>query len=180
MTKIYKYKIIFIVIALCQFGCASSSYTLVYHQKDFKPHNLDVITVLPVVDARQQVFEKTNFEEETEEIQELIIKKLKKKGYACKAIYDANAMGNILPTQIPFLDASRISKIGPGDANWILLPVVIALKPFMGATTKQSEIVFYLFEKPTGELVWEGSGRLFKNDMLGATKKLLHDFPSKK
>lgn len=177
MANIDKYKILFIVIVLCQFGCANM-FTLVYHQKDFKPNNLDVITVLPVADARRQVFEKGNFEKEIEGLQQLIVKKLDKKGYTYKVVTGTNAMGNIHPTQVPFLDAERISKIGPSEANWILLPVVLEYHPFWDAEFKYAEIACYLFEKPTGELVWEGSAR-YKN-LKGATKKLMKEFPSKK
>lgn len=111
---------------------------------------------------------------------------LKKKGYACEAIDDTNALGNIQPTQIPFLDTSRISKIGPIDANWILVPVVIELLTGqVGITRNYAEIVCYLYEKPTGKLIWEGrayfGGPLRKTGNLhGAINKLMKEFPSNK
>ena len=178
MGQIEKYKIFLIVVVVFQLvGCAPK-LTLVYHREDFKPNNIDVITVFPVLDARRHVFVNDNFEEETEKIQELILKKLKKKGYPTKVINDTNAMGDIQPTMIPFLDSDRIREIGPSDANWILLPTVVALKTFMGATSKSGEIVCYLYEKRTGKLVWEGSG--WSTDLLGAAKGLMSDLPSNK
>lgn len=176
MAKIYKYIIFFIVITLFQSGCLKN--TLIYHTKNFEPHAIDVITVLPVLDARRQVYASVDFEKETKKIQKLIVKRLKKKNYTLKVIGDTNAMGNIQPTQIPFLDADRISKIGPNDSNWILVPVVTALKNFMGANTKHAEIVCYLFEKRTGKLVWEGSG--YYPELRGATKNVMRNFPSNK
>jgi len=176
MAKIYKYIIFFIIITLFQFGCVKK--TLVYHTKNFEPRALDVITVLPVLDARRQVYANVDFEKETKKIQKRIVKRLKKKKYALKVIGDTNAMGDIQPTQIPFLDADRISKIGHNDSNWILVPVVTALQTFTGASSKHAEIVCYLFEKRTGKLVWEGSGR--GAELIGATKNIMRDFPSNK
>lgn len=187
MAMIYKYKILFIVMLLCQLGCAN--YTLVYHQKDFKLQSLDNITILPLVDARRVVEQKISFEEEIEEIQELIVKKLKKKGYVCKAIIDTNFVENIQPAGIPFLDAKSIRNIGPIDAKYILLPVVVELVTAENAYLTRSkgrpvvvvraEMVCYLFEKPTGKLVWEGNA-IFNKDLHGAIKKLMKEFPSKK
>jgi len=169
---------LFAVILLCVAlsGCAPK-FNLVYQQKDFKPDDIDVITVLPILDARRQVYSNYTFEDETGKMQGLIVEKLEKKGYTPKPLDDTSALGNIHPTQIPFLDAVRVKKIGPSNANWILVPTVCELKTYAGATTKIAEIVCYLFEKRTGKLVWEGSGR--STDLRPATKGLMNTFPSK-
>ncbi len=169
MAKILRNKMLLVIIVLCQFGCVT--HTVVYQQKDFKPHNLGSIAVLPVIDDRIEVLEKFDFEEETEGIQPLIVKKLKKKGYVSEAVDDANAIGNIQPAQIPFLDAGSISDIGPIDANYILLPVVNI------ANSACVAFICYLYEKQTGELIWEGSGYHDKSNK--AIKVLMKEFPSK-
>lgn len=179
MSQINRYSIFLAIVAVFQLvGCAPK-FTLVYNQEDFKPNDIDVITVFPILDARRQVFVNDNYEEETEPIQELIVEKLKEKRYEIKVINDTNSMGNIQPTMIPFLDSDRIREIGPSDATWILLPTVSALKTFTGATYKEGELVCYLYEKRAGKLVWEGRGSSF-SDLRDATKILMKDFPSNK
>lgn len=170
MAKILKNKMLLIIVVLCQFGCVTR--TLVYQQKDFKPHNLNSIAVLPVIDDRIEVLEKINFEEETEKIQPLIVKKLKKKGYVSEMVDDTNAIGNIQPAQIPFLDARRIRKIGPSDANWVLLPVVYAANGYAIG------VICYLYEKQIGKLIWEGSA--YHSKPKKVIKLLMKKFPSKK
>lgn len=177
MTKSWKFIILLIVVAALPFGCAPK-FNLIYQQKDFKPDGIDVITVLPILDARRQVYSNYTFEDETGRMQALIVEKLEDKGYTPKPLDDTIALGNIHPTQIPFLDAGRVKKIGPSDANWILVPTVCELKTYTGATTKIAEIVCYLFEKQTGKLVWEGSGR--STELRAATKGLMNTFPSNK
>jgi len=176
MAKINRYGIFFILVIVAQLtGCGR---TLVYQQTDFNPKDIDVITVFPLLDARQHVFAYDDFEEETEDIQLMILKRLKKKGYTFKVLNDTSTLGNIQPQMIPFLESERVRKIGPNDAHWILVPTVSALRTFGAVTPSYGEITCYIYNKYTGELVWEGSG----NDVLlvRATRALMSDFPSNK
>lgn len=176
MDKFYRLKILFIIIIAFQFGCAAKKFTLIYHQNDLKSKDLDIITVLPVFDGRRSIQSKMDFQKESEGVQQLILEQLKKKGYDVEAINDTDALGGIQPTQIPFLDASRIREIGPKDAEWILVPIVLDLREV--SSFNMTEIICYLFEKTNGKLLWEGSNRY--SDLQKATKKLMARFPSNK
>lgn len=203
-TKVSSYLIFFALIALFQIGCSQRSFittgqkilriymktdVVIYQHKDFRPQSPDVITVLPVVDGRLIVKQGDDFEKETRGLQELIAATLKKKRYDCEVSDNANAMGGIHPSQIPFLDASHISEIGPGDSGWILVPVVNDFFRIYGAPMGAAmlvkytalpthpDITCYLFEKRSGKLMWEGNATYL--ELKTAAQDLMHSFPAK-
>jgi len=164
MIQIKKYRKFLIIIALFQVvGCLPTKHTLVYHQQDFNPNDIDVITVFPIItaspmlDAQSQAFAK--------DFQSLLLEELKKKGYTFNILNNTDTLGNIQPTMIPFLDSGRIREIGPNDAQWILMPTAI-----------DGDVVCYLYQKATGKLMWEGSVSAI-NQREGI-KVLMKRFPS--
>ncbi len=179
----YVHMVLFIAIALCQFGCLPWRLSpLVYFQEDFKADNVDSITVLPLTDARRPEQDTgLDYDKECEGVQELLREKLKEKGYTVKDFGGEDALGNIQPGQIPFLDADRIREIGPDDARWVLLPTVTRFGYDLFGTPT-AEIVCYLYEKPTGKLGWEGSvtSDKGKGPMKQAVELLMVEFPFRK
>ena len=171
-----QHKIILLTISIFQLaGCANTE--LVYHTRDFNSQEIDIITILPVLDARLESFVEDDFSEETEEFQSIILDELEDSGYTVNAVSDPEILENISPSQVPFLSADQVRKIDLINTSWLLLPVVIGLQTYNGVIPGFGEIVFYLFEKHSGKLVWEGSST--DSYLEGATEGLIDEFPDK-
>ncbi len=176
LVMINRCKLLLITISIFQlFGCANS--TLVYHKTDFSSQEIDIISVLPLLDARRRAFSEDNYSEETEEIQSIIVEELEDKDYTVKVVSKSDFRENINPTQIPFMNADQIRKIDLVDTSWLLLPTVTGLQTFTGTLLGYGETVFYLFEKRSGKLVWEGSS--IDGDLDDAIEDLIDEFPDK-
>ncbi len=171
MNRKYHYQLFCVLLVFLCFACTPKP-TLVYHHKDFSYQELDVITILPMIDARNVVVtnpEADEMDEDIESYRQMIAEGLNKKEYKTRVVDDPNTIGDILPAQIPFLDASQISEIGPKDARWILLPVAVSDRP--------PDVICYLFDKTRGKLMWEGSGH--SGNLEWAFKGVLHRFPNR-
>ncbi len=153
----------FILAFLC-IGCVNP--TLVYQHRDFNHKELDRIILLPMVDARNIVLIDPE-DEDTEDYQQLIAEELQEKEYNIQVVEDPDALGDILPGQLPFLDANHIRELGPQDARWVLVPVAVS--------DRQPEGMWYLFDKTRGKLMWEGSG--IDDDLEEAFEVLMEKFP---
>lgn len=157
------------------------------HQESLDSTRIDKITILEVADGRNQVHENIDFEKETSMIQSLMIACLKQKGYECAALKDRSAMA-MSAQQVPFAESSQIRKMGPEEAQWVMVPIVENLNKTKGSGSNCT-LSCYLFDKSAGRLAWENSASrntvpltIFQQselDVKGTVRILLEKFPAK-
>ena len=158
--------LVFATLALLS-GCMTPQ-KLQYTSTELYSLNKPIIYILPLADARPDTSESANFDRLTGKT---LARQLKRKGYQTQQIKDRTAVDALEEDQLRGLRDSLttaeeieiIAQLGPAEARWILLPVMLdyRLKVLLGCKATV-DVGCYLLDKQTGRTVlWhktEGSG----------------------
>ena len=172
-------------------GCAT---TPVFLSNTFDQENIDEIFVLPVVDLRfdkEKKIEELNRRVHSEIKRYLILKK-----YKFSLVKDRTLVDNITDEDIKQANTDWISKLGPPNSRWILLPVLKDVYKGWNlpqGTTGTAEMYAVFYDKQSATKIWYNKkisrvqgygliGKVFKFDMHEfaagqATLDLMKSFP---
>ena len=173
----YGHLMIGIAVAMTLPAC--TKWVVIYQNPSFDARSMDRIEVTPVVDGRRRVVEKANYDKAVKPLQQRIAKLLKKRGYDSVLATHFGTRGALDADQIAFADPDTIRQLGTGQTPWVFVPVVDDYFKIGGmVSTTTSEMTAYLFNRSTGELVWEGSG--MKKELKEAITDVINQLPKRK
>lgn len=112
------------------------------------------VFVLPIVNARAGKKAGVNMDN----LQESVVNIVKRKHYPVSAAGVGDA-GQIAEEDLQTALPKVIGKLGPADARWVMVVCLedVASKVTFGSTGN-AELSGYLFDKQSGELIWQGKG----------------------
>jgi hypothetical protein len=158
MSLVRKYLILLIVVLALGLmtGCVPALEPAIQLDSNFQPQKVDLISILPPVDARLDKKEKVNLQKE---LNKAARSKLKKKRYKVQLIDTDSTNSVITKDDLETYDAAWIKKLGPGDANWVMVLVLddVVTKLSFGSTGN-AEVSGFLFDKQSGTLLWRDKG----------------------
>jgi hypothetical protein len=158
MSLVRKYLILLIVVLALGLmtGCVPALEPAIQLDSNFQPQKVDVISILPPVDARLDKKEKVNLQKE---LNKTARSKLKKKRYKVQLIDTDSTNSVITKDDLETHDAAWIKKLGPGDANWLMVLVLddVVTKLSFGSSGN-AEVSGFLFDKQSGTLLWRDKG----------------------
>ena len=171
-------------------GCAPSKEAI-YVDPNFP--QIDKITLLPAIDARID----TSIEVDMNgQIRERGLDKLEDKGYQCTLSENTGDAKLITEELLKSGDSSWIKQLGPADARWPMVLMLIDVSSNISfGSSGNAEVEGFLFDKDTGKIVWrdKGIGKVGQGGLLGlvlssdmdeeaigeAMKNLMLSFPEK-
>lgn len=113
------------------------------------------ILVLPVVDSRAGMKASVNMDK----LQASAVNALKRKRYLATAASASGEMGQVVEEDFQDAKPEWVKKLGPADARWV---AVVCLRDVVSkmtfGSTGNAEVSGYLFDKESGELIWNGKG----------------------
>jgi hypothetical protein len=158
------------LLCICVAGCAPSK-TAIYLDPSYPELGIDVITLLPAIDARVDTTEEVNVQEQ---IREKGKDKLEGKGYEVTLSDITGNAGQITEDLLKSGDSQWIERLGPPEARWtmVLMLVDVSTKLTFGSTGN-AEVVGYLFDREKGTIVWrdKGIGKVGQGGLLGMVLK---------
>ena len=182
-------------------GCIAPR-TPAYQNSSFDTSAVDEITVLSVIDARDDKTRKPDLYKKLNKIIPVRVKiHMGRKGYKVRQLLDPALTAGITRGAVEKADPNWIKSIGPSDARWVMVWSVNQLshKAFdfdsvgFGASGK-SGMAAVLFDKATGTIAWRDeitqevkagilfspvSGLLENDALTGGILTLVAGFPKK-
>ncbi|MEE8327840.1 MAG: hypothetical protein V3R32_03500 [Nitrosomonadaceae bacterium] len=152
--------IIFGVIIIVLSGCAATKP--VQRDATFKhplieEMGIQKITLLPIVDHRVDKSLNTDLNDAGGQA---IKKVVEKRGFAISIVTDQSYINGISPSDIAESSQSWVKSLGPQGSRWVLLVVVKKLyRRITFGAIAHAELVGYLYDRNTGEKIWEGAGK---------------------
>jgi hypothetical protein len=143
----------------------------IYLDPSFEAPVVAEIKVLPMVDARADKSQVSDFEKH---VRQKAIKALQKKAYVVGATETVGDVGEIVEEDLRAPDAAWVKKLGPSDARWVLLLMLLDLKTkVVFGSTGNAEIAGVLCDKEAGTIVWrdKGIGRAGQGGLIGMAMK---------
>lgn len=137
----------------------------------FRPKEIDLITILPAIDGRFDKKIKVNLEKQLNKLAKQL---LKRRRYEAQIVDNYGAETQITKDDLKSGDAEWIKKLGPSDANWVMVLVLddVVTKLTFGSTGN-AEVSGFLFDKETGTLVWrdKATGKAGQGGLIGMAMK---------
>ena len=132
-------------------GCASIKPPL-YNAEGFQPQQMDVVYVMPVVDARVDKELETPF---NKIIQKDAMRILKHKKYVAEKVGEEVVVVDLTLDDIQEESPELIKSIGPEGSRWIMLFVLedLSRKVSFGASAN-AEVRMVILDKEKGIVVW--------------------------
>jgi hypothetical protein len=148
-------------------SCAGPGKTAAHQSARFTPAEVDQITVLPVVDLRQ---DKTVDIDLTHIVHGRAKSLLKSKKYEVLLSSDPSAVAGLTEEDLRAKDCPSLEHIQPTGARWIMVFAVhdVTRKLTFGSTGG-AELTGYFFDRQNGEQLWrdKGVGRAGQGGLLG-------------
>jgi hypothetical protein len=133
----------------------------------FRPEQMDVVHILPVVDARADRSLNTDF---NKIIQNSAAGYLKRQGYQAKTLSAADAGAAIAPDDVREATPEWVKQTGPSGSRWVMIFVIEELsRSIKLGSTGNAEVILSILDRQTGEVVWydKGLGRVGQGGLIG-------------
>ncbi len=154
-----RYRLGFLVfsaaLAFCQAAWAAKPPDWV--SQNFNPAEIDLITVLPVVDLRRGGnSQKVN---DHREMKRAIRIHVGKRRYPIERKTDLSLIEHIDSEWLKDLTPDNIQMLGPEGSRFLLLLALVELETQTALQTRTvSKMTGYLFDRTSGELLWKNTG----------------------
>jgi hypothetical protein len=158
------------LLFICVAGCAPSK-NAIYLDPGYPELGIDMITLLPAIDARIDTTEEANVEEQ---IREKGKDKLEGKGYEVTLSDITGNVGQITEDLLKSGDPQWIGRLGPPGARWTMVLMLVDVSSTLTfGSTGNAEVAGYLFDRGKGTILWrdKGIGKVGQGGLLGMVLK---------
>ena len=122
----------------------------------FQPASIDLITMLPPIDARVDKSSKINL---NTRLNKNARAELKKIGYASRIVESNGSESNINIEDLKAGDPEWIKQLGPSDTNWVMILVLgDVYSEITFGSTGYADVSGFLFDKRAGKRIWYDKG----------------------
>jgi hypothetical protein len=159
--------LVILAVALLASGCVAPPLKPAIQRSDnFRPMEIEQITLLPILDGRLDTAAKLDTEPLGRRVEEI----LKNKKYAVVRAPTATHLDAFTPLALQSPTSEWIQTLPPSDGRWVmLLRVDDVNSKIVFGSVGSAELSGYLFDKKAGEMVWhdKGIGRAGQGGLLG-------------
>jgi hypothetical protein len=139
-------------------ACAPKALYLHPGYADIRPHQ---ITVLPILDHRQDKSDDVDYQEAVTKSAVAVLERKRYNVEVVSTFGDQVPPGDeVTPGDLASPNPTWLKTLGPPEARWILFLAVTHLRTMFVilGTFCNGDVEGYLFDKFTGELLWQGKG----------------------
>jgi hypothetical protein len=141
--------------AIALAACGPKPKTPVFLTSTFNQRGIDEITILPAVDLRQ--VEKRL--DGSRHVSRTVAAALKRSHYGAVIADDFGIAAKPTEDDLSRPAPAWIQSLGPAKSRWVLLVSIVHLERHLTIGVKmQGDVRGYLFDKQSGELLWQGEG----------------------
>ena len=143
------------LLLVCMIGCGPSKKAI-FLDPNFHQSEIDRITLLPAIDARID----TSLVVDTHgQIRERVMDHLEGKDYQCTLSESIGDVGQITEDLLKSGDSSWIKRLGPPEARWTMVLMLIDVSSEMSVgSSGNAEVAGFLFDKEKGIILWRDKG----------------------
>ena len=151
ITRLFVYGSFVVICILLASGCATPNRAILV-SPDLQSREIGDVHMLPVVDARKDTSVKVDLRQK---IMNPICSAMKKKGYSVISECSLGADG-ATPSEIGEMTPAEMCRLGPSEAR--TLCVIIVEDIASDRNTCKVEIVGFMLDKTSEEVLWKGKG----------------------
>jgi len=151
-------------------GCAAPKKAI-YASPQFTPAAVAQVAVLPIVDSRVGKAEPIELQKD---VGGYLRSRLEDRGYTVQFASTFGDVGTVSDVDLQSPDAAWIRRLGPPDARYVLVVMLMDLKSTLTfGSTGNAEVSGYLFDRADGVMLWhdKGIGQVGQGGLLGMAFK---------